>query len=89
MGCLSALRTADCGICDNCVKNEKKKQDSADFEIIYNKLLEYSHKEPITARALFDHFTDIHTEHLKKVIDFMQAENKLFVDAEGFVRISG
>jgi len=79
----------DCGICDNCVKNEKKKLGSVDFEIIYNKLLEYSLREPITVPDLFDQFTDIHSEHLKKVIDFMQAENKLFVDADGFVRISG
>jgi hypothetical protein len=41
----------------------------------------------LTARALFDQFADIHSEHLRKVIDFMQSENKLVIDGEGIVHI--
>jgi len=37
---------------------------------------------------LFGQFADIHSDHLRKVIDFMQAENKLVVDEYGIVHIS-
>jgi ATP-dependent DNA helicase RecQ len=77
----------DCGICDNCVKKGKAKLSPAEFEIIYNKLKEGSRSQSLTATALFDRFADIHYEHLRRVIDFIQAENKLVVDEEGFVHI--
>ena len=77
----------NCGICDNCVKKGKEKLSPAEFESIYQKLLEGTRREPLTAPALFHQFSDIHTDHLRKVIDFMQAENKLVVDKEGIVHI--
>jgi ATP-dependent DNA helicase RecQ len=77
-----------CGICDNCVKKEKEKLTPAEFEAIYHKLRAGSKLQSLTPAALFDQFADIHYEHLRKVIDFMQAENKLVVDKEGIVHIS-
>lgn len=81
-------RTPNCGICDICVKKEKEILSPAEFESIYLKLREGSRLQTLTAVTLFDRFADIHSEHLRKVIDLMQAENKLVVDAEGFVHIS-
>ena len=66
----------NCGICDNCVKKEKEKLSPAEFEAIYQKLREGTRSHSLTAIALFDRFADIHSDHLRKVIDFMQAENK-------------
>jgi len=77
-----------CGICDNCVKKEKGKLSPAEFESIYQKLREGASAQSLTARDLMDRFSDIHSDHLRKVIDFMQAENKLVVDEEGIVHIS-
>jgi ATP-dependent DNA helicase RecQ len=77
-----------CGICDNCVKKEKEKLSPAEFESIYQKLREGANSQSLTAIALFDQFADIHSEHLRKVIDFIQAENKMVVDEEGIVHIS-
>jgi ATP-dependent DNA helicase RecQ len=77
-----------CGICDNCVKKEKEKLSPAEFDTIYQKLREGARSQTLTAPALFERFADIHYEHLRKVIDFMQAENKLFVDNDGIVHIS-
>jgi ATP-dependent DNA helicase RecQ len=79
--------TKNCGICDNCVKKEKEKLSPADFTAIYEKLREGARSQSLTAPALFDQFADIHAEHLRKVIDFMQAENKLFVDEDGIVHV--
>lgn len=77
----------DCGCCDNCVKKEKEKLSPAEFESIYLKLKAGANQQSLTARALFDQFAEIHSEHLRRVIDFMQAENKLIVDEEGIVHI--
>ena len=77
----------NCNCCDNCVKKEKEKLSPAEFDTIYQKLRAGARQQPLTARALFDQFTDIHSEHLRKVIDFMQAENKLVVDEEGIVHV--
>jgi len=77
----------NCGICDICVKREKAKLSPSEFESIYQKLKLGTQSKPLTARALFDLFSDIHSDHLHKVIDFMQAENKLVVDEEGIVHI--
>jgi ATP-dependent DNA helicase RecQ len=76
-----------CGICDNCVKKEKEKLSPAEFDLIYQKLRTGAQEKSMTAVALFDHFAEIHYDHLRKVIDFMQAENKLIVDEEGIVHI--
>ena len=78
----------DCGCCDNCVKREKEKLSPAEFDTIYRKLKKGTENKSFTARSLFDHFADIHSDHLRKVIDFMQAENKLVVDEEGIIHIS-
>jgi ATP-dependent DNA helicase RecQ len=76
-----------CGICDNCVRKEKEKLSPAEFEAIYQKLRAGAQKQSLTPTALFDQFADIHYEHLRKVIDFIQAENKLVVDEQGIVHI--
>ncbi len=77
----------NCGICDNCVKKEKEKLSPAEFEAICQKLREATRAHSLTAIDLFDQFADIHSDHLRKVIDCMQAENKLVVDKDGFVHI--
>jgi ATP-dependent DNA helicase RecQ len=77
-----------CGICDNCVKKTKEKLSAAEFESIYQKLRERARSQSLTPLTLFNQFADIHADHLRKVIDFMQAENKLIVDSEGIVHIS-
>jgi ATP-dependent DNA helicase RecQ len=80
--------SAKCGICDNCVKKEKEKLSISEFEEIYRRLREKAQTNTFTASALLNQFSDIHSEHLKKVIDFMQAENKLMVDPKGIVHIN-
>ncbi len=79
--------TNNCGICDNCVKKEKEKLSPAAFDAIYQKLRETSRLNSLTPLAFFNQFSDIHSEHLRKVIDFITAENKMTVDEEGFVHI--
>ncbi|MFI5193104.1 MAG: RecQ family zinc-binding domain-containing protein, partial [Chitinophagales bacterium] len=77
----------DCGICDRCLRNRQPKLSPDQFSVIYKTVMEKTHQQSIPAASLFDHFPEIHSDQLRKVIDFMQAENKLRVDPEGFVRV--
>lgn len=79
----------DCGICDQCLRNRQPKLSPDQFTIIYKTVIERTHERSIPAADLLDHFPEIHTGQLRKVIDFIQAENKLRVDADGFVRVDG
>ncbi|HZK62901.1 MAG TPA: C-terminal helicase domain-containing protein, partial [Puia sp.] len=77
----------DCGICDRCLRNRQPKLSPDQFSVIYKTVMERTHQQSIPAASIFDHFPEIHSDQLRKVIDFMQAENKLRVDPEGFVRV--
>lgn len=79
---------ANCGICDNCIRKEKAKMRPAEFDMIYQELREGTKMHSLTAPALLEQFSYIHADHLRRVIDFMQAENILVVDKDGFVHIS-
>ncbi|MDP4211436.1 MAG: helicase-related protein, partial [Bacteroidota bacterium] len=79
----------DCGICDQCLRNRQPRLSADQFAAIYKTVIERTSQQPIPATSLFDHFPEIHIEQLRKVIDFMQAENKLRVDADGFVWVEG
>ncbi len=79
----------DCGICDQCLRNKEPKLSPDQFSVIYKTVMERTHQQSIPAASLFDHFPEIHSGQLRKVIDFIQAENKLRVDADGFVRVEG
>jgi ATP-dependent DNA helicase RecQ len=77
----------DCGICNQCLRNSQPKLGPDQFAVIYKILMERTRRQSIPAADLLDHFPEIHSGQLRKVIDFIQAENKLRVDADGFVRV--
>lgn len=79
----------DCGICDRCLRNKQPRLSAGQFADIYKIVVERTRQRSIPAASLFDHFPEIHSDQLRKVIDFMQAENKLRVDPEGFVKSEG
>ncbi|HVY75954.1 MAG TPA: ATP-dependent DNA helicase RecQ [Puia sp.] len=79
--------TTPCGICDRCVQKQQSRLTSAAFSNIYQLLVERTKQESIPAAALYDHFSDIPAGQLQKALDLIRAENKLRVDADGFVRV--
>ncbi len=79
----------DCGICDQCLRSKQPKLNSDQFALIYKTVIERTHQQSIPVASLFDHFPEIHSSQLRKVIDFIQAEGRLGVDGEGNVRVDG
>jgi hypothetical protein len=69
-------------------KKEKEKLSPEEFDANISEIARRNAHAVANCPALLDQFADIHSEHLHKVIDFMQAENKLVVDSEGFVHIT-
>jgi ATP-dependent DNA helicase, RecQ family len=72
-----------CGICDHCLR--KPGLNKEEFEEIQTTLLECLRKQPMKTEALLSSFTGNKKEKAWKVLQFLQAENKVVVDKMGWV----
>jgi ATP-dependent DNA helicase RecQ len=79
---------APCGICDNCLSAKSRPMSREQFENIHQQVTSAVATNTIGANELIDHFSGINREQLREVIDYLQSENKLTVDAQGRVRIN-
>ncbi len=73
----------DCGICDNCLRNNNKELGKEEFEKIASVLMDSLQEKSLAAKDLLQPFTGIKKEKAWKVLEFLQAENKVKVDASG------
>ncbi len=78
-------RMKDCGICDNCLKQKATVLSKEEFAAIEARLLQLLSKTPVENRILLEQLTGIKKEKAWKVLNFLQAENKIGVDATGRV----
>jgi ATP-dependent DNA helicase RecQ len=79
-------KTKPCGICDNCLQQKNHGLSTAEFDTIVQSIFSVINQHPLPGELLQQQLSDIKQEKLFKVLDFLQAENKLYVDKEGFVR---
>ncbi len=77
-----------CGICDNCLKARKTDLSSEEFETIKNKILELVQNIPITTTELLVQLNGVKKEKAWRVLDFLQAEQKIYVTEDGQVKKS-
>jgi ATP-dependent DNA helicase RecQ len=75
----------DCGICDNCLKQKATVLSKEEFAAIEQRLLQLLGKEPVDNKILLQQLTGIKKEKAWKVLSFLQAENKIGMDATGRV----
>jgi ATP-dependent DNA helicase RecQ len=75
-----------CGVCDHCLatKNELNRQE---FETLNHRILNTVKYEPLPARELLLKLSDIKKEKAWKVLEFLQAENKIEMDDKGWVKL--
>ncbi|MBS1597463.1 MAG: RecQ family ATP-dependent DNA helicase [Bacteroidetes bacterium] len=78
-----------CGVCDNCLKKKKTPLSNEEFNNIHQRVLKLIETSEIPASKLFQHLEGIQKDKLNQVINFLQAEKKLVVDEDGFVRVAG
>ncbi len=76
-----------CGICDNCFRQKAIQLSREEFEAINHRILNTVKYESLHAQELLLKLSDIKKEKAWKVIEFLQAENKIDLDKNGWVRM--
>ena len=77
----------NCKVCDNCLRQKKVHIDEKEFEKISHRIQTVLAPQPLPSKELMDQLGAIKKEKAWKVIEFLQAENKLEVDNAGWVRL--
>ncbi len=76
-----------CGNCDNCLAKKQTTLSSSAFALLQTTILQQLTNQPLSATALLQALPGIEKENARKVIDYLQAEEKIRIDAEGTIRI--
>jgi ATP-dependent DNA helicase RecQ len=77
----------NCGICDNCLRQKRLHIDEKEFEAISQRIHSVLAPQPLPSKELIEQLGSIKKEKAWKVIEFLQAENKIEVDKGGWVRL--
>ena len=74
----------ECGICDNCLRKKNTELSKEEFDVLHERILSIIKHESLHSRDLLEKLKT-KKEKVWKVIEFLQAENKLEVDHKGWV----
>ncbi len=75
----------DCGICDICLEKKSSKLNETEFVDIHMRLLKLLQR-PLHSKDVIKELAGVKKEKAWKVIDLLQAENKIEVDIDGWIR---
>jgi ATP-dependent DNA helicase RecQ len=76
-----------CGICDNCLRQKAVSLTKEEFETLHHRIINMVKYESLHSKDLLLKLHDIKKEKAWKVIEFLQAENKIEVDKNGKVSL--
>ncbi len=76
-----------CGICDNCLRQKAVTLSREEFEKLHTRIISIIGQAPIHSKELLQKLSGIKKEKAWKVIEFLQAENKIEVDSTGRVSL--
>ncbi len=76
-----------CGICDNCLKQKALTLSKEEFETLHHRIINLIKYEQLHIKDLLLKLNGIKKEKAWKVIEFLQAENKIEMDETGFVKL--
>ncbi len=76
-----------CGICDNCLKQKATPLTKEEFETLRHRIINMVKYESLPAKDLLLKLNGIKKEKAWKVIEFLQAENKIVMDGSGLVKL--
>ena len=77
----------NCGICDNCLRRKAVSLSKEEFESIHQSIINTLQQQSMRTKELLAVLNGIKKEKAWKVIDFLQAENKIEMDITGLVRL--
>ena len=76
-----------CGICDNCLRQKASILSKEEFETIHHRIINMVKYETLHTKDLLLKLNGIKKEKAWKVLEFLQAENKIEMDAGGWVKL--
>jgi ATP-dependent DNA helicase RecQ len=76
-----------CGVCDNCLRNKESPIGMEDFRQIQHRILNIIKYEPMPVAELLTRLNGCRKEVAREVLDFLQAEQKIELDASGRIRL--
>jgi ATP-dependent DNA helicase RecQ len=76
-----------CGVCDNCLKQKATPLTKEEFDGLHHRIIHIVRNEPLYTKDLLLKLNGVKKEKAWKVIEFLQAENKIEMDSNGWVRL--
>ena len=76
-----------CGVCDNCLRQKNITLGKEEFENIHQRIIQTLQSHTLDAKELLATLSGINKEKAWKVINHLQAEDKLVVDKNGMVKM--
>jgi len=77
-----------CGICDNCLRQKASVLSKEEFETLHHRIISIIKVESLHTKDLLLKLNGIKKEKAWKVIEFLQAENKISVNKTGLVSLN-
>jgi ATP-dependent DNA helicase RecQ len=82
------VQIGECGICDNCLRRKPSPLTQEEFDRIHHTILTSLKARPLQTRELIRELVPVSKEKAWKVIEFLQAENKIVIDKNGRVNLA-
>ncbi|MBK7290448.1 MAG: RecQ family ATP-dependent DNA helicase [Chitinophagaceae bacterium] len=76
-----------CGICDNCLRQKASGLSKEEFDTLHHRIINIIKYEPLHTKDLLLKLNGVKKEKAWKVIEFLQAENKISVNKTGLVSL--
>jgi len=76
-----------CGICDNCLRQKSTQLSQEEFEALHHRIINIVKYESLQIKDLLQKLNGVKKEKAWKVLEFLQAENKIEMDATGWVKL--
>ena len=77
-----------CGICDNCLRQKSINLSRQEFDSIHTAILRITPGKTMHIKDLLLQLNDVKKEKAWKVIEFLQAENKIKIDDKGWLKLT-
>jgi len=78
--------TDPCGVCDNCLKNKNINISSEEFNKICSEIKKITKTEAVTPKIIFEKLSPVKENKVWKVLKFLQEEELVTVNEEGFIK---
>ncbi len=76
-----------CGICDNCLRLKATNLSKEEFDSLHHRIINIVKYEKLHTKELLTKLNGTKKEKVWKVLEFLQAENKIEMDDKGWIKL--